>query len=511
MASTVRVRSQWGPPRTTLAGTLMVLRVLRGVSQQRLDEAAGLKPGSVSDYERAVRAPSAKTQRQLLAALGYSATFFERVQSVVKASQGTEAVATDTEKLPIDAIADQIAARVRDFARETLDRVLSDARVLEERRAAHGLWARLQRRSPQERRVLIEDAPEFQTWGLCELLCERSLEAAPRKPKEAVELARMALEIAAQVPGADPWPRRVQGYAWAHLGNALRVSSDLPAAEDAFRQAKKLWHSGDESGLLDASRLLDLEASLRLDQGQPRQAIAVLDHALAAGGMQAGLLLKRARALFDLAEYDQVIDVVQEAAPLIDSTREPRLYFIQRQLLAHAWCYSGNHTAAHAVIGQVRLLAERLGNELDLVRVHWLEGKLAADLGRTEEAMASLYQVRTEFIVRDYAYDAALVSLELATILASENRSGEVKSLARQSATIFRAQQVHREARAALELFRQAAEQETVTAELCRQLVTYLYIAHHNPGLAFNGTSNRLATAQPSLSPPGVHERVSAS
>ncbi len=489
MASTVRVRSQWGPPRTTLAGTLMVLRVLRGVSQQRLDEAAGLKPGSVSDYERAVRAPSAKTQRQLLAALGYSATFFDRVQSVVKASQGTEAVATDTEKLPIDAIADQIAARVRDFARETLDRVLSDARVLEERRAAHGLWARLQRRSPQERRVLIEDAPEFQTWGLCELLCERSLEAAPRKPKEAVELAHMALEIAAQVPGADPWPRRVQGYAWAHLGNALRVSSDLPAAEDAFRQAKKLWHSGDESGLLDGSRLLDLEASLRLHQGQPWQALAVLDQALVSSNAPPRLLLNKAKALIDVAEYERAIDLLQDTAPLINAEREPRLFLIQLQYLAHAWCYAENYPAAQGIIGQVRMLAERLGNEIDLVRILWLEGKLAAGLGRSEEAIATFHQVRSDFIVRDNAWDAALVSLELATILASENRTGAVKTLARQSAAIFRAQQVHREAQAALELFRQAAEKETATAELCRQLVTYLCSAHHNPGLCFRSTS----------------------
>ena len=35
------------------------------------------------------------------------------------------------------------------------------------------------------------------------------------------------------------------------------------------------------------------------------------------------------------------------------------------------------------MLPEVRALAERLGEELDLTRVFWLEGKVAAGLGRT--------------------------------------------------------------------------------------------------------------------------------
>jgi hypothetical protein len=214
-----------------------------------------------------------------------------------------------------------------------------------------------------------------------------------------------------------------------------------------------------------------------------------LDQALEVGGAPPRLLLKRAKALFDLAEYSRAIEALTHAAPMIDAAREPRLFYVQRQLLAHALCYSGHHVEAQALIGQVRALAERLGNELDLVRVRWLEGKLAAGFGRADEAKLAFSQVRADCIAHDHAYDTALVSLDLAAVLASENRSAEVKALARQSAAIFRAQQIHREARAALELFRQAAEQETASAELCRQLVRYLHSAHHDPALTFKGAA----------------------
>ncbi len=82
-------------------------------------------------------------------------------------------------------------------------------------------------------------------------------------------------------------------------------------------------------------------------------------------------------------------------------------------------------------------------------------------------------------------YDTALVSLELATIFAREGRTDAVKALARHMAPIFQAQGVHREALAALALFRQAAESEEVTADLARRLLDYLHRARQDPKLRF--------------------------
>jgi hypothetical protein len=73
------------------------------------------------------------------------------------------------------------------------------------------------------------------------------------------------------------------------------------------------------------------------------------------------------------------------------------------------------------------------------------------------------------------AYDAALVTLELAEIHAALGHTAEVKALARESAPVFQAQGVHREAQQALDLLRHAAEEGRITAELVHGVVTYLY------------------------------------
>src|SRR6185295_6222067 len=119
--------------------------------------------------------------------------------------------------------------------------------------------------------------------------------------------------------------------------------------------------------------------------------------------------------------------------------------------------------------------------------LRWLEGRVSASMGRVEEAIAALRQVRGEFATRGIAYDTALATLELAALLAEQGRAGEVKDLARQMAFIFKAQGVPREALAALSLFRKAAEEEAVTAELARSVLDFLQRARHDPALRFAG------------------------
>jgi hypothetical protein len=84
--------------------------------------------------------------------------------------------------------------------------------------------------------------------------------------------------------------------------------------------------------------------------------------------------------------------------------------------------------------------------------------------------------------------DAALVSLELAALHAEAGRTAEVKELAREMVAIFKAQKVHREALAAVLVFRRAAVRERVTADLAREVASFLSRARHTPGLRFENS-----------------------
>ncbi|HET9226572.1 MAG TPA: hypothetical protein VFR31_07880, partial [Thermoanaerobaculia bacterium] len=126
-----------------------------------------------------------------------------------------------------------------------------------------------------------------------------------------------------------------------------------------------------------------------------------------------------------------------------------------------------------------------LGGELDLARVLWVEAKVAAALGDLREARKRFEQVRRAFVKPELGYDYALVSLELSTVLLRQGETARVRSLTDEMLSLFRSQNVHREALAALQVFCAAVKRDGATVELVRRVVRYLYRAKGDPELKF--------------------------
>jgi len=198
-------------------------------------------------------------------------------------------------------------------------------------------------------------------------------------------------------------------------------------------------------------------------------------------------LLNQSATLEQMGDYPGSVTVLERAAARVDGTRLPRLLFGLRFNLAVNLCHLERPKEAEPILDDVRVLARAMKKESDLFRLRWLEGKVAGGLGRPEEAIPALEQVRQWFAARNNPYDTALATLELAALYLDAGHTAKVKELAREMGPIFAAQDVHREALAALALFRDAALQETATAALARRLVRYLTEARHDPERRFEG------------------------
>ena len=474
---------------------LTLLRSGQGWDQKELAQAAGTSPTVISDLERAQRPLTRDRVEELAGVMGLPAEAVDRTLAFVQwlrdASQapGHADEPAEANRRRIEEIAEETGRLWEDLARATLSRLTFEGRALAARQQAPILWNRLKRSKPAERRTLVEEAPELRSWALCELLCAESIKAAPDSADRAVELAELALFIANLVPGEASWRMRVQGYAWAHLGNARRVRTDWPGAEEAFRRAAELWEAGapGDPGLLSEVQVLSLEASLRTDQDRLSEATVLLDCALAAdpGALRPNLLIQKARVLEWSGYYEGTLAVLRQVEPLPPERQQPRLLWMLRVHSALNLCHLERYAEAEVLLPEIRALTARLDNRLDTLRLRWLEGRVSAGLGLAAEAVEAFSQVRAGFAEQGIAYDAALATLELAVVLLQQGRTRDVKALARQMAPIFKAQGVHREALAALKLFCEAAEKEAATVELARRVVQYLYRAQHQPELRF--------------------------
>jgi tetratricopeptide (TPR) repeat protein len=318
--------------------------------------------------------------------------------------------------------------------------------------------------------------PEFER--LVERLCEASERAAADDAGRARCWAALALAVAKLAPGPGARRRRVEGFAWGFVGNAQRVGCDLPAAAANVATAWRLWRAGAAApdSCLGEWRLLDLEASLRRDQRRFDLALDLLERALAAAPAAARgrILLKKSYTLEQAGEIDAALAALEEAIPLVGLEGEPHRFWTVRINRLVLLCHLGHYREAEEGLPELHKQARQSGNDLDQVRAKWLSGRVQAGLGRPEEARSALEEVRLDFAKRRLGYETALVSLELAILHLEAGRATEVRELAEEMLWIFTAQGVAREALAALRLFREAVESETVTAELAREVLDAL-------------------------------------
>lgn len=463
-----------------------LLRALSGKTQDQLGSEIGVHPSLISQIELGLLTP----RPELLARIARSTDLtVEDTDEVLRVAedlrQGRRERSREADDLSL------LEADLSDLVSRTQRRlrtlpVRSDLPEPKDRARASELFQRLMDLTPETASVVVQVAEQFQDWALCERLCDESVQRVSRDLDQGAELARLAREVAERVSGTETWRKRLRGYAAAHEANALRVRGELKAAEAVLGEARNLYQSGsDPGGVLDPGRLFNLEGALRRAQRRFAEAVTLLDRAAAVGRAPELALLQKGFTLEAMGAYDGAIETLLQAGPLIERRGDPRLSYMWSFNLAVNYCHLGRHGEAAELARQVRGVVAGRGDNNELSRVTWLEGRIAAGMGRRDEALKLLGQAREEFASRRMWYDVALALLEEAVLLLEAGQAVACKELARDLAGVFDAEGVHREALAALRLFQEAAEREEATAELARGVLTFLFRARYDEGVRY--------------------------
>ena len=344
------------------------------------------------------------------------------------------------------------------------------------------LLARLEELPFPEQLRQAEEDEALHTWGLTQLLLQRSREVVSENPGTALERAELAVMVSRHLSSAYDlsWVLDLRARAYAHLGNARRVLGELRSAEASFRKAESCLSRSQTGNTWAEAEILDMKGSLRMDQRRFEDARELFDRARDLYRQEgdshgvAKVFLLKAKLFREMEDPEQAIEWLRRSREEIDPAQEPLLFATAMHNLLVALSLAGRFGEALDLLPEVRDLHRETARPLDLVRLHWTEGFIAYGLGRLDEAEAAYREVQQEFLKHGVLYSVALVSLDLALLLSRQGRTGELKLLAAELTASFSAQEVHREATAALVLFQRACDEERVTAELIAQLAALL-------------------------------------
>ena len=330
----------------------------------------------------------------------------------------------------------------------------------------------------------------FWTCGLCEALLDRSRELRHQLP-DMLHLATLAREAAERADSAERGVREtadLRARAWAELGNALRANDDLTHAEAALVRSMELRAEGTGSEHLLA-RLAELSASLFCDQRRFTEAFQMLDTAYAlyqqlGAGHDAGRVLVT-KGLFTgyAGNAEEGLQILAQALSSIDRDRDPRLAFRTLHNILLFRVELGEFEEARRQFQRMRPLYDRYAGRHDWVKVRGIEAKITLGLGDLRSAEALFREVRRDFDAAGLGFQAALSSLDLATVCLQLGNKAEVRRLVSELVTTFRSLGVEREAMAALLMLNEAVERDQATLELLALVSGVLQRLERGPGL----------------------------
>ncbi len=366
---------------------------------------------------------------------------------------------------------------------DAIDRVLERTRgelgrrehdFQEERRDAEERVSALLDLPAEDRLARIEREPKLRTWGACERLVEVAGRQILEDREEAVRISELAVQVARRLEPERYGNGRVhdlQARSWATLGNARRLAGDVQGAERAFGTAEGHLSrgSGDPS---EEARLLEYKSSLRRSERRFDEALGLIDEAielyrlLTERHLTGRALVRRGVILGFLDRLPESISALQAGLSLLDAASEPRIDLYGRHNLFCFLLEAGRLLEAQAMLSETRRLHRQVGEPLNMLRLHWLEGRLAAALGQMEEADEMLTDTRDGFLEAGLGLSAALVSLELAVLYVRREDLDGLKRLGDEMFPIFQERDVPREAIAELIVFQEAAQRGEVTEDL---------------------------------------------
>lgn len=300
----------------------------------------------------------------------------------------------------------------------------------DEARRSASLLPELLQESPERRLERIAAEPRFQALKLCQLFQERSRSDWFEQPARGLESARLAVTIADHLDEGRYGSGLVaeeRARSWALLGNALRITRNLHNAEQALDQAAR--HHRPTGDPLVESEILGFKASLRFTQARRQDAIELLDRATAISRemgdrLQEGRALTlKGRALKDFGRYGEALRILRKARRRLGSDLQAEVVALHNLLACLA--EMGRPLDAQQILEKERCRYLDLGRPRLLARLYCLEALIAEGLGRLDDATPLLWRARELYEEHPLAFDWAVGSFQLATVLLKQGSVAE--------------------------------------------------------------------------------------
>jgi transcriptional regulator with XRE-family HTH domain len=254
-------------------------------------------------------------------------------------------------------------------------------------------------------------------------------------------------------------------------GMPREAEDRAPSTTSTGSASPKAWLEAQMEG-----RMLEMEAALAIDKGNPGEALRLLDRALALGPnaeLEGEILFCKAEVAAELGYEEQALALLVEAQRSVDVAADPKLWLRMQLERLRLLCQLERFGDAEALEAQTLVVAAAAGEDRDQIEMRCLRGRIAAGVGRAEEALPLLQQVRAELAAARRTGDSVAVALDLAAVwIEQQDAEGlaAVAALARDLDRLSRNKKLGSTLRSRIKVFCWSVRGERLDAERTREL-----------------------------------------
>jgi hypothetical protein len=294
-----------------------------------------------------------------------------------------------------------------------------------------------------------------------------------RDPQQALELARLAVELGEELP-EDRLAEMALRHALLILSKVTGERGEFAEAETALARASKLYSIDPRAG----AELAEYRGLLATFRDHPAAAVELFDRAKR-GYQRHGAMHDGARcdalaaiALCDSGEPELGARRLALALCDVEARREPRLALSISHNLVRCLARSGAVDEALALLPIARAFHSRVGQRTDGLRLRWLEGSLLLQLARTSEAVEAYESAIAGFAELELPMEVAAVSLEAAEAFAARRDWRNAARVVAHAEALFRGLGLERERLAAVGALVEALQAGAATVAMLRAALT---------------------------------------
>jgi tetratricopeptide (TPR) repeat protein len=357
--------------------------------------------------------------------------------------------------------------------------------------AAAAPWAKtLLARPASEWRAMVDAHPEWKTAGFVRKLIAAVDAINFTAPADAVDLMKIAVDVAEGLPGGGDRVAKLRAAAWREYAYALYYVGAYHHAVECINKCDQ-YLSECRTGTFDSANSSLVRASILGGMERLQEAIqfvrtaretfaeyAATQRVLVANLLEGAMLTRLARHTEALAAYKAVLADAQatgetHAGALLNSA------FSCREL--------SRLDEAKSYLSSAMLEFECLGIPVGRTKARWSLGQLLATEGRYAEAIDLYTRSKEELAELGMSHDVALCSIDTAESLLLAGQPAAVVSLCTSAISFFAEAKLtySRSAMTALAYLREAAATQVLTLTDVRQVRSFIEMLPKQPELLF--------------------------